>query len=216
MTTKQHLVLLGDSIFDNRAYVGKGPAVIDQVSDILGEDWETTLLAVDGHVTSDVVEQLEGLPASTTHLAISVGGNDGLNQLGILETPVATVGEAILQLAMVQETFDRTYTAMLDAVLRHRLPTVVCTIYDPNFSDPLEQRTAVAALATFNDCITRAASTRGLPVIDLRTLFCDASHYANPIEPAPQGGQRIAAALKSILTGEHSQSARTRILGRLD
>ncbi len=64
-----HLVLLGDSIIDNAAYVPRRrPAVIDQVRSRLPEDWSATLLARDGSVIDDVHQQLEVLPADATHL----------------------------------------------------------------------------------------------------------------------------------------------------
>ena len=44
------LVLLGDSIFDNAAYVPGRPAVIDQVRNRLRQGWRATLLARDGSV----------------------------------------------------------------------------------------------------------------------------------------------------------------------
>jgi hypothetical protein len=51
----------------------------------------------------------------------------------------------------------------------------------------------------FNDCITRAAFSRGLPVIDLR-LICDQDEdYANPIEPSVRGGEKIAAAIAGLV-----------------
>src|SRR4051812_3797588 len=40
-----HVVLLGDSIFDNAAYVGGRPAVIDQVRAGLPDGWHATLNA---------------------------------------------------------------------------------------------------------------------------------------------------------------------------
>src|SRR5947207_13405696 len=49
-----HVVLLGDSIFDNKRYVDKGPAVIDQLREALPEGWKATLLAIDGSIAADV------------------------------------------------------------------------------------------------------------------------------------------------------------------
>jgi hypothetical protein len=46
-----HIVLLRDSIFDNAAYVGGGPDVIEQLRAILPRDWQATLLAVDDSVS---------------------------------------------------------------------------------------------------------------------------------------------------------------------
>lgn len=53
-----HLVLLGDSILDNRAYTLGGPDVISQVRGLLPPDWEATLLAVDGSTTDHVARQM--------------------------------------------------------------------------------------------------------------------------------------------------------------
>ena len=42
----KHVVLLGDSVFDNKAYVGDGPDVIMQVSEALPSGWTATLAAL--------------------------------------------------------------------------------------------------------------------------------------------------------------------------
>ena len=82
-----HVVLLGDSIFDNARYVPGRPAVIEQVRQALPGGWRASLLAVDGHVTGDVAGQLRGLPADATHLVVSAGGNDALGSGWVMDTP---------------------------------------------------------------------------------------------------------------------------------
>ena len=62
-----HIVLLGDSIFDNAVYVPGEPPVIDQVRERIAKTDSATLLAVDGDITSDVANQLSGLPDNATH-----------------------------------------------------------------------------------------------------------------------------------------------------
>lgn len=57
----KHIVLLGDSIFDNAAYVRSGPDVIHQLQAKLPEGWEATLNAIDGSVVQNVSSQLERL-----------------------------------------------------------------------------------------------------------------------------------------------------------
>jgi hypothetical protein len=79
-----HVVLLGDSIFDNAAYVADRPAVIDHLRRALPADWRATLLAVDGDTTNMVAVRLPGLPADATHLIVSVGGNDALMHIDLL------------------------------------------------------------------------------------------------------------------------------------
>ena len=74
-SSARHLVLLGDSIFDNRSYVGRGnPAVIDQLkAKIKDQQWEATLLAVDGNVLSHIPDQIKKIPSNATHLIVSIG-----------------------------------------------------------------------------------------------------------------------------------------------
>jgi GDSL-like Lipase/Acylhydrolase family len=197
-----HIVLLGDSIFDNKVYVGEDdPAVIDQLRRHLPDTWHATLLAVDGDVTSDVITQLKGLPDDATHLVISVGGNDGLQSRAVLSQTVADVADGLLAMAEVRERFKRDYLAMLATVLAVKKPTAVCTIYDPNFDNAVEQRICVQALAAFNDVITRAAVRHGLPVIDLRVLFDSPKDYANPIEPSAIGGDKLTRTITAVVTG---------------
>ncbi len=203
----KHIVLLGDSIFDNAAYVSGGPDVVHQLREHLPASWQATLRAVDGAVTSGVKSQLQRLPKDASHLVISVGGNDALGQSGILEQRATSVAEALNGLAAIREQFGRSYRAMLEPVLALGLPTAVCTIYDANYPDALRQRLVVTALSVFNDCITREAFARGLPLIDLR-LICDRKEdYANPIEPSVRGGEKIAAAIAQLVT-QHDFSRR--------
>lgn len=69
------VVLLGDSIFDNKAYVQPHePDVQQQLQTLLGQGSQAVLLAVDGSTTQGIADQLRRLPANPTHLVLSVGG----------------------------------------------------------------------------------------------------------------------------------------------
>lgn len=195
-----HVVLLGDSILDNGAYVRKNSAVIDQLRDELPPGWRATLLAVDGSVTRDVHGQLRQLPADATHLVVSAGGNDALDASGLLTMRVRSAAEVFAAVADARERFAADYRAMLDAALARELPTAVCTIYDGRADDPADQRMQVAGLTIFNDVITREAVRRELPVVDLRVLFTDPADYANPIEPSAFGGAKIARVVRVLVT----------------
>jgi hypothetical protein len=206
-----HVVLLGDSIFDNEAYVGAGPDVIAQVRSELGTGWRATLLAVDGAVTEDVrTPQLEGAPSDATHLVISAGGNDALGSSSILSAPARSVSDALSRLADAQDRFRRSYLQMVEAVLARRLPTALCTIYDANHPEP-EHRLVVAALALFNDVITRAAFANRLDLIDLRLIFAGPADYANPIEPSSRGGEKIARAISAFARSQSAAPPRSQV-----
>jgi hypothetical protein len=202
-----HIVLLGDSIFDNAAYVSGGPDVIRQLRETLPGGWKATLLAVDGAVTGSVPRQLEQLPRDATHLVLSVGGNDALGYMHVLENASRSIADALNRLAAIGDEFERNYRTMLDAVAARALPLAICTIYDPRYPDPRLQRLAVTGLTVFNDVIVRQAFARGLPLIDLRLACDEDADYANPIEPSSRGGAKIAAAIARLVT-EHDFSRR--------
>lgn len=201
-----HLVLLGDSIFDNGAYVPDRPPVIEQVRRGLPAGWKATLVAVDGHTVEDIAVQLPRIPNDSTHLVVSIGGNDALYCARLLHEPAATVGQALAVVAEVLAEFREAYNGMLRKVQALGRPLCVCTIYDaiPDLG-PGER----AALAGFNDVITRAAVAAGIPLIDLRVICNHADDYSpvSPIEPSVVGGAKIADAICRVVT-THDFTAR--------
>jgi hypothetical protein len=194
-----HVVLLGDSIFDNAAYVGGAPDVVRQVRQRLPHGSKATLRAVDGSTTPDVREQLRDLPADATHLIVSAGGNDALGHIDFLGAPARSTAEVLIELADIAAGFERSYHDMLTEVLAYELPTAICTIYYPRFRDAILQRLAVAGLTVFNDCIIRAALVHRIPLLDLRFVCTEDGDYADPIEPSAQGGEKIAEAIARLV-----------------
>jgi len=95
------------------------------------KEWQISRLAVDGAVSSSVIRQLDHLPATTTHLVISAGGNDALVESGVLDAAPRSVSEALLMLANIQDRFQQDYRRMLEAADKHKLPTAICAVYDP-------------------------------------------------------------------------------------
>jgi hypothetical protein len=205
-----HVVLLGDSIFDNGAYVHKGePDVVAQVRGKLPADWRATLLAVDGAVTAGIGAQLLRVPADASHLVLSIGGNDALSNSGILREDARSVAEVLTRIADIRDSFERSYRKMLDEVAKLRLPIIGCTIYDARFPDPQERRHVVAALSFINDIITKELFIRNFSLIDLRLICTEDADYANPIETSAKGGDKIATVIaKSVTTPNHSGYSR--------
>jgi lysophospholipase L1-like esterase len=194
-----HVILLGDSIFDNAAYVHGGPDVVRQLREKLPFQWSATLIAVDGAVARGVLSQLARLPQDATHLVVSAGGNDALGASFLLGQSVANVGEAVSLLENAQSGFARDYEQMAEAVRATGLPAAFCTIYDTPPSGP-DYRIVRTALAVFNDIITRSAFSSGAALIDLRLICGEDEDYANPIEPSVAGGEKISAAIAAWAT----------------
>ena len=203
-----HIVLLGDSIFDNAAYVGGGPDVVRQLRDILPSGWRATLNARDGAVIADLPQQLQKLPGDASHLVVSAGGNDALGDAGLLDRKVASMAEALELITGVRERFRSAYGRMLDQVLQRRLPLAICTIYEARFPEPVTRRLAATALTALNDAITREAFARNVDCIDLRILCDDDRDFANPIEPSVHGGGKIARAILGFAVPPPARSPR--------
>jgi lysophospholipase L1-like esterase len=195
-----HLVLVGDSIFDNAAYTRGGPDVVTQLRRLLPSGWGATLLAIDGDRTEDVDHQLAKLPADASHLILSVGGNDALAHGDLLTRSAKSVPEVLGLLAEAAGAFEQRYRRLIGRLLNRKLPLTVCTIYNGNFPDPFFQRVATTALCVFNDAILRAGLEHKLEIIDLRLVCTEPADYANPIEPSSVGGAKIARAILEAVT----------------
>lgn len=198
----KNIVLLGDSILDNKAYVGEGLDVISHLRLRISKGWKATLRAVDGSIVEHIQKQLIDLPDDATHLFISVGGNNAILNADVLQMKISSSAEVFNYLADVASTFEFHYREMLQSVLKLNKPTTVCTIYYPCIPDELTQKISVAALASFNDVIIRQAFLHQIPLIDLRLVCNENSDYANEIEPSESGGGKIANAILKI-TNEH-------------
>src|SRR5215468_6961184 len=207
----KHLVLLGDSVFDNQAYVNGGLDVIAQVRLQIPADWKASLRAVDGSVVENVQKQTFDLPDDATHLVISVGGNDAILKADILQQKAASIAEVLDKLSDVAGEFEYRYREMLQTVLRLKKPTAVCAIYYPRIPEPFTQKIAVAALTIFNDVIIRQAFQAGVPLIDLRLVCDEDSDYANEIEPSEKGGGKIAKAIVRVVSEHNFESRRTEV-----
>jgi hypothetical protein len=198
LEVSEHVVLLGDSIFDNASYTNGLPDVVTHLRGILPDGAEASLLAIDGSTTADLVDQLTNLPPEATRAVVSVGGNDALLNADLLNLPVSSTQEALLLFGARASRFEEDYRAAILGVTR-RVPSVtVCTVYNGNLPDD-QAPSARVALMLFNDAILRVALQLRLDVIDLRLICSDASDYANPIEPSGSGGAKIARAIAHAL-----------------
>ena len=198
--TSMRVALLGDSIFDNAAYVGGGTDVAGHLRSLLAEGDAVDLLARDGSRIGNIGSQLSRVANDVTHLVVSVGGNDAIDCLGVFDRTAGTVADALDELADAADYFAAQYCTVVDRLRATGRRAVVCNIYEPRFPDVRIQRRAVTALALFNDIIVREAGRALLPVIDVRGLCDEAADYANPIEPSDRGGRKIASAIARALT----------------
>ena len=189
-----HIALVGDSIFANAAYTGREPDVESHLRALLPTTATATFCAVDGATVSDIAVQLQTVPHTATHLVVSIGGNDALHHLDLLDLRVSSSFEALTEFSRRIEMFERAYRDAVALLVQLERPTTLCTIYNGRL-EPAIAGAAALGLALFNDVILRTAVENRLDAIELRLVCNEPSDYANPIEPSGRGGLKIARAI---------------------
>ena len=202
-----HLVLIGDSVFDNHAYTRGAPDVAAHLRAVLPADWKSALVALDGTTTQDMGKQLTRIPKEATHLVLSLGGNDALAAAHLLDMPVRSTGQALDLFREAVDDFSVSHGHVLDALVRGGVRLLVCTIYNGNFEGN-EGRRAPTATRMWNDAIAQEALVRSLDVVELRSVCDEAEDFANPIEPSGQGGEKIARAIAAAVGAVRGRSCR--------
>jgi hypothetical protein len=139
--------------------------------------------------------QIPGIPGDATQLVISIGGNDALRHVDLLDAPVTSTADALHDFDERVTAFEVDYRLAVEPVFARGLPVTLCTIYNGAFEDTRLARRARVALMMFNDVILRVAFEHQASAIDLRLVCSETTDYANPIEPSGPGGLKIAKAI---------------------
>src|SRR4051812_14447943 len=112
----QSICLLGDSILDNAPYTRPHPHTAAHLQQLL-TGWSVELRARDGARMAGVEAQLRGLGTRPSVAVLSVGGNDAVEHIGLLErrdTIAATVFDELLRIA---DDFEARYEPVARAVM---------------------------------------------------------------------------------------------------
>jgi hypothetical protein len=195
------VVLLGDSILDNEPYTHPEPDTAGHLRRLLDASWHVELLACDGATMTDVPLQVRRLPKTVTCAVLSIGGNDAIRHIDLLERSAESSAEVLEELGTIAEQFGARYRELVQAVSRQVRRLVLCTIYEPPMFDPKTARLVRVPLSLLNDRIIRTGAGLGLDVLDLRSVCTRPSDYVRAIEPSPAGAAKIARAVADLLLG---------------
>jgi len=109
--------------------------------------------------------KIDSFPSDATHVFVSCGGNDAIDNVDVLNEAASTVESALDKLYSRREDFRLSYASAIDAVRAKCKNTAAFTVYNKIPELPSSQ---VAALALFNEVILEELAPRNMPIIDLR------------------------------------------------
>jgi hypothetical protein len=189
--------LLGDSIIDNKIYVGPYElSVTEHLYNLT--DAIINSIAVDGHTTKDVIHnQLNKLPHYSTHQVLSIGGNDLLQNINFLKNnDELSTKEVFEQAVGIMAPIKRRYQTIVEKLSLQNSNILLCTVYEGNLlNDPLLYDIALsskAMVSMLNDIVYSTANVFNAEVLELRNIFTKPQDYVNPIEPSHIGGSKFA------------------------
>jgi len=194
-----HVVLIGDSIFDNSPYVLEGEkCVSEHLAALYSSNEHIKMLALDGAVTDDVLWQAQAIPINIMKVVVSCGGNDALEMAHVLTANCTTVYEAMGMIYPHIQTFRLSHQKMIGRSGAFFAEFAVCTIYTAIPDLSAEEKLAISF---FNDIITEEAMKNGIDILDLRQVCIEPTDYSkiSPIEPSHTGGEKIALKVKAWL-----------------
>ena len=197
---KHYVSLLGDSIIDNKVYVGEGElSVTEHLQHKSSSNF--SMIAVDGDTTEEVLDnQLDILKNPVSHIVLSIGGNDLLQNLHLLQDETSGMKFALEKSSELIGEIQENYTKILEHLSQYDAKVLLCTVYEGDLeSDVLlaeYDKAGQAMLKMHNDSVYYLASKFDVDVLELRNIFTNKVDYANPIEPSHIGGEKLA---KSII-----------------
>ena len=195
------LVLLGDSTIDNKVYVEPGELSVKEHLDNL-VDYEVLQIALDGAITDDVINnQINLIPPDTTHILLSIGGNDLLQEIDFLYQDLKYTPKRLLETVIgLLSPVTENYETIVKQLSTNRAKLLCATVYEGNLVGSVEfdsiSNSSKAMVSLLNDSIFRICDKHKLDTLDLRNIFVSPEDYANPIEPSHEGGLKFAKKIK--------------------
>jgi hypothetical protein len=190
----RHVVLLGDALLDAYSGIDKSPGEFENA--LLPGTRDQWVISV---VSAAEVERAGPslvLPRDATHAIIFIEGNHAIEQSGLLHGGQDAKGHNLEQLSLAADEFERTLSRLVHAAQAAQLVIMVCTMFQPGYKDPVRQRTACAALAIFNDRVTKRAAEARVSLIDLRLICNEPGDYDSPARLSRSGVSKIANVIR--------------------
>jgi hypothetical protein len=190
----RHVVLLGDVLPEAYHSIDKTPGKFEDA--LLPGTRDQWKLSVISSVAIERAGPSLALPPDATHAIIFIEGNHAIESSGLLDARAGAFGQTLEQLSLAADEFERTLDRLIHAAQAARLVIMVCTMFAPYYKNPARQRAACAALAVFNDRVTKRAADARVSLIDLRLTCNEPEDYDKPTQLSQSGLQKAANVIR--------------------
>jgi lysophospholipase L1-like esterase len=186
LTNKNYVVLIGDSILNNSAYVSKDKTVSEQLK-LKMSNSNVLNVAQDGATVADLYAQLDKIPLElndrNTYVFISAGGNDILNK------------KIKLNDSKLTKLFDN-YMKFLKA-LRVKLGSAKINVLNLYLPSNPRYESYNLIVEKWNTLLDENSNNVGesYNIVDINSQLIVAKDFVYDIEPSEIGSAKIAEAI---------------------
>jgi lysophospholipase L1-like esterase len=192
-TTKDTIVLVGDSIFDNGKYTGEGNSV---KSILQKKHYNIMNKAVDGSTMINIRGQFATIPEEVTNnkqsaIFLSVGGNDIIKEY-------TEKDESVQDMRIINRLIGEYYRLVKQIVKQkdYKCKLILTSIYyptEPNFHKyyPIIQK--------WNKKQSELADKLNLYVFSIDSILKKNEDFINDIEPSNIGSKKIAKEIHRLV-----------------
>ena len=178
--SKTYIILMGDSILNNEAYVDETNTIENQLKQNTSDS--ILSLAKDHATVYDTFSQLDQIPSyfnvASTNIILSVGGNNLLTTYLYREENV--------NIDLIFEDYEKLIMAIKKSMNKATL--YVLDIYYPTSHGCKKYHSLIHS---WNQELDRVAERHTIQVIKISERVTDQQDFINDIEPSPQGAKRI-------------------------
>jgi hypothetical protein len=185
----KYIILLGDSILQNNAYVSNGKS-IESILKEKGKTSNIVCLAKDQSKIVDVYNQIDNIPMklnnSNNIIFLSAGGNDILSHY-------VDQNQDITNTSSLKPMFSA-YINIVKTI-HARLPATKIVLLDVYYPDNLKYKQFHSIIQKWNTFIYEFADNRNNKihkVIKISSSLTKGDDFAFDVEPSLIGGQKIA------------------------
>lgn len=190
---KQSFILLGDSIFQNDAYVSDGKSIYKVL--IERTNGKTISLAVDHSKIVDVYDQVLKIPLNlntqSTTIFLSAGGNDILTHYVDQENDTTNTN--------ILGSMFSAYKNLIKSI-KNKLPYANLVLLDIYYPENLTYKQYHPIIKEWNEMIYNYASESNnniTSVLKISGILTQSDDFTLGIEPSSTGGQKLVEAIMS-------------------